>query len=203
MKSKLIIILCLFFLCTIQACKTEKFYVDDLAKQYFGSFNEGSYWIYEDSVGTIDSTWVVSYEYGFTGTKPFPGTVDMHKEKFEYFKIQTNSSLPYNAGEYSSERTPEQTTYVTYLHKPSPFGTRFIAAIQNNSFLHIDSDLIVTELVNYQVNQYLFPKAIKVQESYDLSSEEYIIVVEGIGIVEKQFYGSKSPFKLKRYSIKN
>lgn len=185
----------------IQACKTEKYYVDDLAKQYFGSFKEGSYWIYEDSTGTVDSTWVVSYRNGISSPKQLAGSVG-RKEEFEFIEIELNSSLPFNTDKYFLDRTSEPVTYARYSHNPSPYTIEYLANFQSNTVFYGYSSSHVHELSNYQVNQYLFPKALKVCTDNYPNCDDYIVLVPMIGVVEKKLYGNDTPFKIKNHSVK-
>lgn len=105
----LIVLTSLFTQCTKTVCNdyTIPLSIDNYTLNYFGSFGQGSYWIYHDSLGDVDSTYVISYsrsggttekicyQTGFEEKKPtYPtdqATTVMHSSKNDSFEFKVQS----------------------------------------------------------------------------------------------------------------
>ncbi len=185
----------LFFICS---CKKDRYTIDDLARSYFTGYNLGSYWVYEDSTGVIDSTWVVGYTAGFEESKNMPGNPPSSSQAYEYCSITVSSTVLGFGYGYEAEATSTGfTKCVCINHENHRF---FSVHFKDNNVDTSNIDINAVTQSNYQINQVIYPNVIIIYPPIADSTESYIVIAPGIGIVEHK-YGSRI-FKLKRYSIK-
>ncbi|HWB64746.1 MAG TPA: hypothetical protein VG603_14620 [Chitinophagales bacterium] len=184
------LIISLFLYTSLTGCIKEKpchheTYFDDYAKNLFFSYGIGSYWVYEDSLGNIDSTWVSDIADGpISPTCKESLECDLSSSDPNY-----NLSIYGQAGSPSGVRIDIRDEYCFSLS----FLDRALNTIQYQGISY-------TLLPNYQVNQFTFSNAVKFI-STECINIHYIVVVPNIGIVEKTGkYGP--PFKLIKYSLK-
>jgi hypothetical protein len=199
MKKQLALIFLSF--CFVAACKKEKHYADEMAVRFFSGYGMGSYWIYETYSGQLDSTWVEYVGHGFLRSG-YSNAGVKHIDECEYH--QTNlASFPPDHNRVLKVETNTSAgggpwTTGGVIDGDPPSGVFYYGCFNNGAIFNDGAGCESRELLNYQVNQYNFPIAVKMV--YPPDTSYYVIVAPGVGIVEGRTH-SWEQFKLKWYHI--
>lgn len=204
----LFLLLALLFL--LQGCKPDDDTgpnvtdTDYQAIKDYTYFKPGTYWIYEDSHGNIDSMFV--YESG-EGLDTASG--------YRYFTSRAHSSFDnydYRIFYNSGWTTFHPTRHKVFMNKSGPgdyVGEIMLMEypfINGNKLYWDNSNIITTKdfFADYLVNSLSFSNVVKMNESIDVIfeyQETNYFIAEHFGIIQKELLDSNDVWKLMRYNI--
>lgn len=171
--------------------------LDSYARQLFFDTKNNSYWIYRDSVGNIDSSWVSGTVDGFLN----PGCIENYTYNLASSVLHNDFNV---TGSIWGSYTQVYFIY-DFANSSGRGGDDCLQACFLNGTVYMPFDTIfpsvtVETIPNYTVNQYSFSNALKITSTAQCPVH-YIVVVPGIGIIEKWNGQGYSAYKLIKYSI--
>jgi hypothetical protein len=188
-------------------CEGGTYYIDGYTRSLFFSTDTDSYWVYQDSLGHIDSSWASALDSTNISTNISTSCTEAYLWNIQSSILENNYQI---SGSNSGTNTYAG---ISYRYNIPGWNQQINIAISNGSVdsLYNNSSASptgyhTTFYSTYQVNQYTFNNAVKITSTYyGGANGYYFVLVPNIGIVEKWNYygGTGGPLKLVRYFIKH
>jgi hypothetical protein len=178
---------------------------EDLAGlKSYAYFLPGTFWIYEDNQGNIDSMYVISASTGYDST-----------HDGEYFVSKWHST--FDTYDYLVEWNTSWTSYYPTRHqvfmtklKPGDYIGQIILLeypfVEGNILYGDDGGIITSssyfETMNIQSNS--FNKVIKMNNTVDITNNKQktnYYIAKNVGIIQEELIDSSNVWKLIRYNI--
>ncbi len=180
----------------------------DTGKQYgelrdYIYFKVGTYWIYEDSRGNMDSMYVTDSDEGTqNGVKYLTTIVHSSFDTYDYYVTYNssfNSQNPIREKAFLAKGKPGDYVGQTILFEFPP--------IIGNHLYHNNGNIItvINYFVDFNLDSLNFKSVIEMNETVDITNPykqpTNYFIGKNIGVIREELLDSNNVWKLKRYSI--
>ena len=179
---------------------------DDLAAlKSYAYFLPGTYWIYQDNHGNIDSMYVVSANSGYDSTHDGEYFISKWHSSYDTYDylVEWNTS-------WSKYKPTQHIIFMTKLKIGDYVGQIILLEYpfnKNNKVYWNNNNTITTSEVfdSYMVNANNFMNVAQINESRDITNEYFqatnYYIGKNIGIVQEELLDSNIVWKLINYNI--
>ena len=176
-------------------------------------FQPGTYWIYEDNYGNIDSMYVYSAGEGIDTVRKSNGDIEgiyrFFQSKVHSVYDDYNYYIGYNSG-WTSFHPTRHKVFMTKT-KPGDYVGQIILMeyppkIGNILYTYYNNDVTVKNFYSvFEISPNQFENVIKMNESRDITNPYFqqtnYYIAQNIGIIQEELIDSSNVWKLVRYNI--
>jgi len=212
MKECILIFRLLFYLSVLlffNSCRKDKpDNSNEISAQYgqlkdYIYFKKGSYWIYEDKNGAIDSMYVTDSQEGNQNGYDYLGTtVHSTYDTYDYFISWNTSWTSYHPTRHKvfmrKVKVGDYVGEIILMEYPPVVG--------NILYHYNDNDITtVSYFINYQIDSLSFNSVIKMHETHDITNYNLqatnYFIARNVGIIKEEMLDSNNVWKLRRFKI--
>lgn len=162
----------------------------------FYEFGNGTYWVYQDSLGNIDSNWVSDHTNTVEKLAISRGAIEAENIKYIINSTITTDILVANIKpDYNNNFT---SCIYTEMNSVGTGRYDWILNFSNDNFF--SNDKIVEHYDTYSLDGVIYTDVYLLKSS-NSTSAEVVVIAKNIGIIRKKIDNELHDYKLIRYHI--